>query len=61
MSGRSQLSSARLLGLPVRHVEIAADYWAAHRAEIDGRISANLEAADRELAAWEQRRALLGA
>lgn len=49
------------LALPLRQVEIAASYWAAHRGEIDARLQANLEAADRELAAWEERRALLGA
>ena len=54
-------AAAASLGLPLRQVELAADYWAAHRAEIDGRVSANLEAADRELAAWENRRAVLGA
>jgi hypothetical protein len=54
-------AAATSLGLPLRQVEIAADYWAAHRAEIDGRVTANLEAADRELAAWENRRAILGA
>lgn len=53
--------AASQLGLPIRQVEIAADYWAAHRAEIDGRVEANLEAAERELAAWEKRRAVLGA
>ena len=54
-------AAAEQLGLPRRHVEIVAGYWASHRDEIDGRIAANAEAADRELAAWEQRRALLGA
>jgi hypothetical protein len=49
------------LGLPVRQVEIVASYWASHRAEIDRRIAANIEAADRELVEWEQRRGLLGA
>jgi hypothetical protein len=49
------------LGLPVRQVEVAAAYWAAHRAEIDRRIAANLDAADREATAWEQRQTLLGA
>lgn len=54
-------ATATHLGLPVRQVEIAADYWAAHRAEIDARVAANIEAAERELAAWEGRQALLGA
>ena len=54
-------AAATHLGLPFRQVEIAADYWAAHRAEIDGLVTANIEAAERELAAWEHRRALLGA
>ena len=54
-------ATATHLGLPIRQVEIAADYWAAHRAEIDGRVTANIEAAERELAAWENRRAVLGA
>jgi hypothetical protein len=54
-------ATAKHLGRSTREVEVAADYWAAHRDEIDARIAANLEAADRELAAWERRRALLGA
>lgn len=54
-------AAAEHLGLPIRHVELAAAYWAAHRTEIDGRVAANLETADRELAAWERRQALLGA
>lgn len=54
-------AAAEHLGLPRQHVEIAADYWAAHRSEIDSRLATNLEDADRELAAWERRRALLGA
>jgi hypothetical protein len=54
-------ATATHLGLPPRQVEIAADYWAAYRAEIDGRVKANIEAAERELAAWENRRAILGA
>ena len=54
-------TTATHLGLSIRQVEIAADYWAAHRAEIDARVAANIEAAERELAAWETRRAILGA
>ena len=54
-------ATATHVGLPIRQVEIAADYWAAHRSEIDERVTANIEAAERELAAWEHRRALLGA
>lgn len=54
-------ATANHLGLPLRLVEIAAAYWASHRAEIDGRIAANAEASDRELLAWQQRRDLLGA
>jgi len=53
--------AAEQLGLPFHQVELAAAYWAAHRVEIDRRLAANREAADRELVAWEQRRALLGA
>ena len=53
--------AAEHLGLPVHQVEIAAAYWAAHRAEIDRRLAANLDAANREAAAWEQRQTLLGA
>ncbi|MGH9064991.1 MAG: hypothetical protein ACRD0L_13655 [Acidimicrobiales bacterium] len=58
---RRLAAAADHLGLPLRQVEVAAAYWASHRAEIDRRLAANIEAADRELAAWEQRRALLGA
>ncbi|MDQ6615397.1 MAG: hypothetical protein M3083_11790 [Actinomycetota bacterium] len=54
-------AAAEHLGLSVHQVEIAAAYWAAHRAEIEHRLAANLEAADREATAWEQRRTLLGA
>jgi hypothetical protein len=53
--------AAEHLGLPVHQVEIAAAYRAAHRAEIDRRIAANLDAANREAEAWQQRQALLGA
>ena len=53
--------AAEQLGLPVHQIEIAAAYWAAHRGEIDRRIAANLDAADREAAAWERRQTLLGA
>jgi hypothetical protein len=52
-------AAAKQLGLSLHQVEIAAAYWASHRIEIDKRLAANIEAADRELAAWEQRRALL--
>jgi hypothetical protein len=55
------VAAAEHLGLPVGQVAIAASYWASHRVEIDRRVAANIEAADRELADWEQRRALLGA
>ena len=54
-------AAAEQLGLPARQVEAAAGYWASHKVEIDQRIAANAAAADRELAAWEERRALLGA
>lgn len=54
-------AAASHLGLPLSLVETAADYWASHRIEIDSRIAANAEAADRELLAWQQRRDLLGA
>lgn len=54
-------AAADQLGLSVRQIEVAAGYWAAHRSEVDQRIAANAAAADRELAVWEERRALLGA
>ncbi|MGI8753011.1 MAG: hypothetical protein ACR2MN_11990 [Acidimicrobiales bacterium] len=54
-------AAAGHLGLPLRQIEIAADYWVSHRADIDKRIAANVEASDRELLAWQQRRDLLGA
>ena len=54
-------AAAEHLGLSTRQVEAAAGYWASHKAEIDQRIAENAAAADRELAAWEERRALLGA
>jgi hypothetical protein len=54
-------AAAEHLGLSTRQVEGAAGYWASHKIEIDQRIAANTAAADRELAAWEERRALLGA
>lgn len=52
-------STAIQLGLSIGQIETAATYWAAHRAEIGERIAANIEAADRELTAWEQQQALL--
>lgn len=54
-------AAAEHLGLSTRQVEGVAGYWASHKVEIDQRIAANAAAADRELAAWDERRALLGA
>jgi hypothetical protein len=53
-------ATADYLGLPTRAVAAAARYWAAYPQEIDARIAANEEAAERERAIWERRQHLLG-
>lgn len=47
------------LALSVAHVRAASRYYAEFPDEIDEQIRANEEAADRELAAWENERRLL--
>jgi predicted transcriptional regulator len=45
-------------GLTVHDVEVALDYWADHRQEIDELIERQQAEQDAALAAWERRRAL---
>jgi hypothetical protein len=47
------------LNLPVSHVQAALRYFAEYTDEIDRRIAANDEAAERELRLWEAQRALI--
>lgn len=55
---RSVEGVAEALGLSARQVDLALDYWAEHRSEIDSVISAHHAAQDEALAAWERRAAL---
>lgn len=48
------------LWIPVTHVRVASRYYAEFCDEINAEITANEEVADRELAAWEAERRLLG-
>jgi plasmid stability protein len=52
--------AAEMLRLPISHIDAAMRYYAAFTEEIDARIAANLEAADRELRLWEKQQALFG-
>lgn len=51
--------TAQRMSLNVLQVRTAAGYYAEFTAEIDARIAANIEYADRELAKWEAQRRLL--
>lgn len=51
---------ARRLGISATQVRIASRYYAEFPDEIDAEVAANAQAADRELAAWEAERRLLG-
>lgn len=55
---RRPATVAEALGLTVREVETALEYWAEHRDEIDELIDRHHAEQDEALAAWERRRAL---
>ncbi|MEW2463205.1 MULTISPECIES: hypothetical protein [Microbacterium] len=55
---RSPESLADTLGVPSGMIDAALDYWAEHRAEIDGIVERHRIAQDEALAAWERRRAI---
>lgn len=52
-------AAAELLGLSSAKVQVAVRYYADFTEEIDGLVTANQEAADRELARWENEQRLL--
>jgi len=52
-------ATAAQLGLTRAQVRVTSHYYAEFTAEIDAEITANDEAADRELAVWENERRLL--
>lgn len=56
---RRVAKAADQLGLTTAQVRVASRYYAEFPDEIDAEIKANEEAADRELAAWENERRLL--
>lgn len=56
---RRVAKAADQLGLATAQVRAASRYYAEFPEEIDAEIAANAEAADRELAAWENERRLL--
>ena len=54
-------ATAEALGQPPRKVRIAVRYYAAYRAEVDDRITANRHAVDEAEAAWRAEQELLRA
>ena len=52
--------TAELMALPVPYVEAALRYYADFADEVDARIAANDEAAEREYERWKKQQALLG-
>jgi len=59
VNDRSVADTAEFLVLPESEVQAALRYYAAYRAEIDGEIKANEDAADEHYAAWRREQAAL--
>lgn len=59
VNDRSVADTAEFLVLPESEVQTALRYYAAYRAEIDGEIKANEDAADEHYAAWRREQAAL--
>lgn len=59
VNDRSVADTAEYLVLPESEVQAAVRYYAAYRAEIDGEIKANEEAADELEAIWRREQAAL--
>lgn len=58
VNDKSVAATAEYLSLPESEVQAALRYYAANRAEIDGEIKANEDAADENEAAWHREQAI---
>jgi hypothetical protein len=58
-SGRSVEETARYLNVPEHLVDVAVDYYASYRDEIDDWIAANRALADEMEASWQRREAIV--